>query len=59
MEIVIRWQKTYIPHSVFGDVASFIEAAKIVDKAVAEHGAAIDINVFENHRCIASLRTVR
>ena len=59
MNMVIRWKKTYIPTSVF-EVNSFTEASAVVEKTMVEFGtSALDINLFEDHKLVASLRTVR
>ena len=59
MEMVIRWRKSYIPHSVFENIKTFMEASTLADQAVVEFGSPIDINLFEDHRHIASLKIVR
>ena len=59
MNMVVTWQKTYIPHRVFENVESFIEASLLVDEAIIQYGKPMSIYLFENHKCIASLRTVR
>ena len=54
--LVIRWQKTYIPHSIV-EVLSLNAA---IDSANSkEFGAPLSINIFEEHCLIASLRTVK
>lgn len=59
--IVIKWQKNYIPHNVFSDIKSFNEALNIANKAAfnTEFGTPKSINIFENHKCIVSLRTIK
>lgn len=59
MDMVIMWHRTYIPHSVFEGIKSFTEASTLVDEAMVECGTAKSINLFEDHKWIASLRTVR
>ena len=59
MDVVITWKRTWTPNSVYENVKSFAEASDLADKAVKEFGAAESIDVYENRRLIASLRTMR
>lgn len=70
MSIVIKWMKTYIPHTVI-EVETFNEADEKVVLAMVLNGQPYSINVFENHittvhdeikynyKLVANLRTMR
>ena len=59
MDVVVMWKRCWTPSTVFENVKSFAEASDLVDKAVEKFGAAESIDVYENRRLIASLRTMR
>ena len=59
MDMVIRWRKTFIPHTVYENIENFIEAEKLVEAACKEYGSASSINLFDKYKCIASLRIFR
>lgn len=59
MDLVITWKRTWTPNSVFENVKSFNEASVLADKAVKEFGSAESIDVYEDKKLIASLRTMR
>jgi hypothetical protein len=59
MDVVVRWKKTYIPHTVFENVKTFDEASILVDNASIEMGAPTLISVVENNKVIASLRVIK
>ena len=56
MSIVIRWRRTYVPHT---GVTSFNDAEEHVKKAMAINGIPASINLFEDHKHVASLRIMR
>ena len=59
MSIVIRWRRTYVPHTVVTEVTSFNDAEEHVKKAMAINGIPASINLFEDHKHVASLRIMR
>ena len=59
MGMVIRWRKTYIPHTVVEGLTSFNDAEEHVKKAMAINGIPASINLFEDHKHVASLRIMR
>lgn len=59
MDMVIRWKRTWTPHSVFENIKTFTEASELADKAVEQYGSAESINIFEGHKHVASLRIMR
>ena len=60
-DIVITWQRTYGPHTVFEKIASLGEAIATAEKTVTnnERGQPRSIKIFEGGNCIASLRIIR
>jgi hypothetical protein len=59
MNIVVRWKRDHIPHSVFENVKTFLEADSLIEGAIAKYGSPHSINVFEGYKLVASLRTIR
>lgn len=59
MDLVITWKRAWAPNTVVENVKSFNEASDLADKAVKEFGPAQSIDIYENRRLIASLRTMR